>query len=332
MRGVVGIGDNEFELSCSRPENCVPRSPSGRSLPLTASRKSGPSIVTTLRGFLGEPLLHFTVAGAILFAGYGWMNAAAPSKADAPVRIGQGEIGWLRETFSSQWRRDPSDEELKALVETLVREQLLAREAQELGLDRDDTIVRRRLAQKLTFLVEETTRIGDPDEVELQKYLAANAERYRSQPRISFRQVFYSLKRRADAAGDARAALGTISGRDIPDGDPLPLDASFSQVDPAAISSLFGPSFAESIASMAPGGWAGPVKSAYGVHLVIVTERTEGKPRPFDEIRQALLDDWRRQKAREASDSYIEKLRDKYGVVIDDTTPAGTGRTAAVAP
>jgi hypothetical protein len=286
--------------------------------------------LTTLSGLVREPLIHFTLAGTVLFAGYTWLNPTAPSVAAGPVRIGQGDIGWLRETFSSQWRRAPTQEEMKALVETLVQESLMAREARALGLDQDDTIVRRRLAQKLTFLVEETTRIGDPDDIELQKLRAANAERYRSEPRLSFQQIFYSPKRRQSATDDATAELARIKATDLPDGDPLPLEAAFSKLDPAGVASLFGPSFAEAVAGLKPGVWAGPVKSAYGVHLVLVTDREEGKPRAFEEVRSALLDDWRRQKAKEAAEAYIEKLRDKYGVVVDaDATRAAPARTAA---
>jgi hypothetical protein len=288
------------------------------------------SAFTTLGGLVREPLIHFALAGTVLFAGYTWLGTTPPNVADGPVRIGQGEIGWLRETFSSQWRRDPTQVEMKALVETLVQENLLAREARALGLDRDDTIVRRRLAQKLTFLVEETTRIGDPDDVELQKLQAANAERYRLEPRLAFQQIFYSPKRRQSATDDATAELAGITASDLPEGDPLPLEPAYSQLDPAAVTSLFGPSFAETVFGLKPGLWAGPVKSAYGVHLVRVTDRNEGKPRPFEEVRSALLEDWRRQKAKEAAEAYIEKLRDKYGVVVD-ATQAAPGRTAATA-
>jgi hypothetical protein len=295
--------------------------------PVTATRS--PSI--TLAGLLREPLIHFTLAGALLFAGYTWLNPDAPAETGGPVRVAQGDLGWLRETFSSQWRRDPTREEMNALVETLVREQLMAREARALGLDRDDTIVRRRLAQKLTFLVEETTRIADPDDLALQEFQAANAERYRSQPRLSFQQIFYSPKRRKNATDDAKAELTEITATDLPDGDPLPLEPVFSKIDPAGIASLFGPSFAEALVGVKPGVWAGPVKSAYGVHLVLVTEREEGKPRAFEEVRSALLDDWRRQKAAEASAAYLEKLRDKYGVVVDaDPSQASPARTAAM--
>jgi hypothetical protein len=219
---------------------------------------------------------------------------------------------------------------MKPLVETLVREELLAREARSLGLDRDDTIVRRRLAQKLAFLVEDTARIADPDERQLRAFQEANAERYRSEPRLSFQQVFFSPKRRPDALAQASLALAqSAETGTTPEGDPLPLEGAYSRLDPTAMASLFGPSFGEAVVSLKPGRWAGPVKSAYGVHLVLVTAREEGKPRPFDEVRQAVLDDWRRQKARDASEAFLSTLREKYGVVVDATPGALPPRTTA---
>ncbi len=299
-----------------------------------AGQIAGSSWIAMLGYVVREPLIHFVVAGALIFGGYAWWSPTPPVAADGPIRIGQGEIGWLRETFSSQWRRDPTDEDMKLLIDTLVREQLLAREARALGLDRDDTIIRRRLAQKLLFLVEDTVRIGDPDERELRRFLEANAARYRSAPTLSFQHVFYSPKRRTNAAEEARLALAWAMETASPEGDPLPLESVYAQVDPAAIASLFGPDFAEALVGLQPGAWSGPVKSAYGVHLVRVTDRVEGKPRALEEVRQALLDDWLRQTARAASEAFMDKLREKYGVVID----AGAGAVplpksvASVAP
>ena len=267
---------------------------------------------------LREPLVHFACAGFLLFAGHVWLNGDASAARGDPVAIGRGEANWLRETFSSQWRRDPTDEEMQRLAETLVREHLLAREARALGLDRDDVIVRRRLAQKLTFLVEETTRIAEPDDDELRHLLAANHDQFRVAPLLTFQHVFYSSARGVRAVEDARADLARMTGADMPQGDPLPLEAEYAKVTEADIARLFGPTFAEQVASLKAGVWSGPLQSGYGVHLVLLSERSEGEARSFDELRPALLDDWRRRKAAQTMDSYLEKLRDKYGVVIDE--------------
>ena len=88
-----------------------------------------------------------------------------------PVRIGEGDVRWLKQTWSSQWLREPTAEELQGLVDDLLNEKLLAREAETMGLGEDDTIIRRRLAQKLKFLVEDTAKLTEPSEAELQAIL-----------------------------------------------------------------------------------------------------------------------------------------------------------------
>src|SRR6185503_13534867 len=128
-----------------------------------------------------EPLLHFVAGGAILFAGYAWMNSVQSNPSGLePVRIGEGEVRWLQETWANQWFRGPSTHELQGLIADLVTEELLAREAKAMGLDDNDTIIRRRLAQKLKFLVDDTAHLVEPTEKELRQFYAANANRFRT--------------------------------------------------------------------------------------------------------------------------------------------------------
>jgi hypothetical protein len=284
---------------------------------------------------LREPLLHFLIAGVLLFGGYEWLNrAAADSTSEGPVRIGLGKVRWLQQTFANQWRRGPTAIELNELLATLLEEELMASEARALGLDRGDTIVRRRLAQKLAFLVDDTTRIADPSEDELRRYYTDHAERYRDQPRISFSHVFFSPARRAHADGDARMALPLASAASgnaeagEPEGDPVLLEHSYAELDPSAVGSLFGAEFASAVFALTPGMWSGPVKSAFGVHLVRVTQLRPASTHGLEEARPAVTEDWRRERARQTKTAYLARLREKYGVVIEDDAQAAlTGAT-----
>ena len=155
---------------------------------------------------LREPLVHFAIAGLVLFSVYSWLNGSRPaSDGIEPVRIGAGEIQWLKETYSSQWLRPPDADELQGLVADLVNEELLAREAQAMGLGEDDTIIRRRLAQKLKFLVEDTSRLAEPSDAELRQYFEENAARFEDSPRVSFSQIYFNPENRKDAADGCRA-------------------------------------------------------------------------------------------------------------------------------
>jgi hypothetical protein len=287
---------------------------------------------------LKDPLLHFVVAGAILFASYTLISRdAVNTPATEPIHILDGDISWLKETFANQWRRPPTDEEMRSLVAGFLDEQLLAREAKALGLDQNDTIVRRRLAQKLAFLVDDTSRLADPTDDELRQFYGTYAKRFKNEARVSFKQIFFNPQRRIHAEADAEAALVSVSATEGDDhaktmGDPILLEGEFRDVDAQTVSNLFGPEFAHAIFSLKPGSWSGPVQSGYGVHLVRVTGLKPSALRPFEEIRSKVLEEWRHQQESEAKAQYLAKLRDKYGVAVDSTigpllAPAQVGAT-----
>ena len=275
--------------------------------------------ISLTKNFLREPLLHFTIAGALLFGGYVWLDRGAEaSLPEEPIRIGEGEVRWLRETFATQWRRSPTTEEMKGLLATLTEEELLAREARALGLDQHDTIVRRRLAQKLSFIIEDTSRIADPSEGELRRFHSEHAERYQTDARVTFSQIFFSPERRPQAEADATAALIRVSASGAPiAGDPMLLDDSYDSVDQADVTSLFGADFAKAVFAAPPGSWLGPLTSAYGVHLVQVTAVRPGGARRFEDVREAVTNDWRRERERETKAAYLSRLREKYRISTD---------------
>ena len=272
-----------------------------------------------------DPLLHFALAGALLFASYKLINRNdTDSPSTDPVHIGEGEVRWLTETFANQWQRTPTGDELRGLVAGLLEEELLAREAKTLGLDQNDTIVRRRLAQKLAFLLDDTSRIAEPSDEELRQFYNKNAERFRVEPRLSFSQIFFDPERRQHAETDAKAAMVSVSTAGGDDraptmGDPTLLETEFHDVDAQTISNLFGADFARTVSLLKPGSWAGPVKSGYGEHLVRITDLRPATIRPFQEVRPKVLEEWRRQREAQTKAQYLGKLREKYGVVIDDS-------------
>jgi parvulin-like peptidyl-prolyl isomerase len=279
---------------------------------------------------LREPLLHFAVVGAILFGGYSWLNDKHVESTSAePVRIGEGDVRWLKQTWSSQWLRDPTADELKGLAEDLLNEKVMAREAQEMGLEKDDTIIRRRLAQKLKFLVEDTAQLAEPTEVELRQFYAANPVHFQTPGKLSFRQVYFNPEHRRDAAADATAALAALSANlavDSIEGDGLLFGDSFADTDELALSGMFGADFAHEVFALEPGGWRGPVKSGYGFHLVLVTQRTTTAPKPFETVRDVVVSEWRASKQVELSRDYLVELRNKYNAKVDDGAKALLGQ------
>jgi hypothetical protein len=272
-----------------------------------------------------EPLLHFVAVGATLFALYSVLNrspdnAAPPSQT---IRVTVQDAEWLSEAWSRQRQRTPTHQELRGLVVDYVNEQLLAREARALGLDDNDTIVRRRLAQKLTFLLDDTLRRAEPTEAELQQLYESREARFSTGARISFTHVYFGPTRRANAKWDATVALAALveSGNQPAVehmGDRSLLEASIQNETETAVSSLFGADFARSVFSLPSGTWSGPIESAYGLHLVYVSDVSASHLPPLSEIRERVADEWRREQEALAKEKYLAELRKKYHIAADE--------------
>ena len=271
---------------------------------------------------LKEPLLHFLVAGGALFAAYGWFNSDSSDAGARQVRFGDGEVQWLKETWARQWQREPSREELRGLVTEFLKEELLAREARELGLDDNDIVVRRRLAQKMTFLVQDTSRLAEPTEDELQHFYETHPKWFQSDARVSFIHLFFSRERRADAAADAQSALARLSHVATADparmGDRLLIESEFRDADEQTVAGQFGSEFSRAVFALAPGAWHGPIESGFGLHLVRVSDTTPARQRDFAQVKAHVLERWREQKTQEDDEQYFAMLLKKYDIVADD--------------
>jgi hypothetical protein len=274
---------------------------------------------------LQEPLLHFLVAGAALFGIYGWLNRGEhPDAGSLPqVHISEGDVSSLRETWMLQWQHEPTAEDLRGAVRQLLNEQLLALEAHNMGLDENDTIVRRRLAQKLNFVIEGTTRLVEPTEYDLQEFYASHPDQFRTEAHVSFTQVYFSPTRRKDPTADARAGLAQLSarGENEPEetmGDRFLLGPEFHDESEQVVSNAFGREFAEAVFGLAPSSWSGPIRSGYGLHLVRVSTLKASQLPPFAEVRSQVLEAWRRDREMTVNEQYLAGLRKKYDVVIDD--------------
>jgi hypothetical protein len=267
-----------------------------------------------------EPLVHFLAIGAALFVFFAWRGGgAAPSR----IVVTPGRIDHLVAGFTRTWQRPPDGDELKALVDEYVREEIAAREAQAMGLDADDTIIRRRLRQKLEFVVEDAAAAAPLTDQELERYLADHPEKFELEPRVSLRQVYVSRDRRgeaaeADATGilDRLRALGPDAGIDQV-GDSLMVPQEIDLASRSEVARLFGDAFAEAVLELEPGVWSGPIESGYGPHLVLVRERTEAAMPDLAAVRQQVERELFDSRRREQLDAMYAKLLEKYTVVIE---------------
>jgi hypothetical protein len=275
-----------------------------------------------LPALLREPLLHFVVLGAVLFAAYA---ALGRDGVDAPgaIVVSRGQIEHLTTGFTRVWQRAPTGEELDRLIRDYIREEVYYREAIALGLDRDDTIIRRRLRQKLEFVSEDIAALAEPTQADLESFLQSQPERFRTEPRFTFRQVYLDPQRHGDRlAADAQALLERLkragTRADVSAlGDSLLLASAFESVSSSEIARQFGEEFARAIDGLVPGEWSGPVQSGYGAHLVLVSARTEGRLPALGEVRDAVRREWANAQREKANEAFYQKLLSRYTVTVD---------------
>ena len=279
-----------------------------------------------MKKLVREPFFHFLLLGALLFVVHSWRaTQRSPEAQAARIEITAGTIEWLSAGFTRQWHRAPDADELRGLVTDHIREEVLYREALALGLERNDSIVRRRLAQKMEFLGHDLVSAAEPDEATLRKYFAANSARYAKAARLSFRHIYFSQERRgARLEGDARDALDALrqGANEEAMGDPFLREHEFTNADTQEIATALGREFAEVVATFPEEGWHGPVTSSYGMHLVRVAERTDPQAVAFETVREAVARDLAEERRRAANAEFMARLKERYQVSIDEAALA----------
>ena len=284
----------------------------------------------SVRRFLRDPLLVFLVIGAGVFA-LDRMAGGVFDPESRSILVTRNQVVRLATLWSAQIGRLPTAAELDSLVEDHIREEVLVREAMRMGLDSDDTIVRRRLAQKMSFLIEDTVVVDQVSEAELAAFFEENAERYGAAQRFTLRHVYVSPDRRgsdeeaARVAADILAQLREEAPGTGPEntlwrrlGDPFMLRREYGRRTAADLAELFGGAFVDALADLPVGEWAGPVESAYGYHVVRLSLRTEAKPAVFEDVRRRVLEDAQRDARDAANREAHENLRNRYEIEIEE--------------
>jgi hypothetical protein len=255
-------------------------------------------------------LLHFLVLGALLFVGYSLMQ-----RDDAPeagrIVVTPGKIASLRASFSRVWQRPPSPSELDGLLQDYIREEVLAREAMALGLDRDDTVIRRRLRQKMEFVANDLAAPAEPSEAELEEFLAQHPDLFR----VSALQQ--------DAARLLAALHQAGAQADFPKlGDVTLLSPELTDVPASEVTRQFGEAFTREVTQVPEGRWHGPVISSYGMHLVYVQDRMSGRMPELPEVREQVARAWADARRRENNEQFYQNLLKRYSVTIEQPQPA----------
>jgi hypothetical protein len=304
---------------------------------------SEPALRRGLARLARDPLLHFLVAGGLLFGAYArFAPEAAPQADPARIELTADDMRQLALVQLAQGRPLPDAAQLRALAEQEAMQRILAREATALGLDREDEIIERRLAQKMDFLLADLAELGEPTREDLAAWYAANAARFTLPPRASFRHLYFSPDARGDAGARAAAAalLPEVADRpiDAPDlagrADRFMFQDFYGGRTPEEVAKEFGPGFATGLFALAPGAWSGPLRSGYGWHLVRIDVLEPARVPGLEEIEADARAVWTDERYREIRRRAEEEMRGRYTIVIPTLDPAelvslGAPRTAA---
>lgn len=288
-----------------------------------------------MRSLHREPLVHFLALGMCLFGLYAIVNPGDAAETDTRIVVRESDLAWLSQGFAGQWNRQPTASEMEGLVEEFVREEVYYREALALGLETDDTIIRRRLVQKMEFLSEDLALAVEPTEEALREFFDEHSDNYRIPPRLTFTHIYFSPDQRgATADPDARRVLGELQAMSVPSpraadlGDPFMLQYAYDRLIPDDIWRLFGRGFSEALASLEAGVWHGPLESGYGLHLVRIDDRVEDVLPPFEEVRELVQRDFDSDRRLQMNADFYAALRVRYEIEIEMQDPTGADPVA----
>jgi len=275
-----------------------------------------------------EPLVHFILLGALLFAGHLlWQRHV--TKADHTIIVTAEEMERQALIFAGENRRQPTDEDLKALLFAHVEEQALMREAERIGLGEDDTIIRRRLAQKMRFIIEDVEAPALPAEAELKSWFEANMDKFVSAETRSFSHVYLSPEEHGDNLNAAAQNILSKLENENEDwnalGDPFMLKRGFKSLNALELTRLFGPTFSKGLFELEGNKWQGPIESAFGLHLIRIDNIADKITPSFEDVRDDVETAWQEDARRSANQAALKELIQKYKVDVQDATEGNAG-------
>jgi peptidyl-prolyl cis-trans isomerase C len=275
-----------------------------------------------IRRFAREPLLHFLLLGGLIFALYSVLSPVANRAQTDRIVLTQNDLRQLAVQWLAQGRPPPTPEEMRSLIEQRVREEILFREAIALGLDKDDEIIKRRLAQKMDFLSDDIAALQAPDEAQLRVWFTQNESRFAKPPRVTFHHLYFSSDRGPGAQQAADAALVRIAHKTAAGAtgaagaDPFMFQDFYAERTPEQVTREFGPQFTQVVFQLKPGAWQGPVQSGYGWHLVFVDTLEPGRTPAFEEIEADVRSAWLDQRQQDVKRAALEAFRARYTVIV----------------
>ena len=270
-----------------------------------------------------KPFLYVAIAGVVILLLYLLVAVDQTWRPGKRVTITAEQQQRISANFERTWQREPTDSEMSELLDTFARQEIAWREATRLALGRDDADIRRRLQQHLEAIAsDEAVRVPATRE-ELQAFLDENADDFRVDPLLTFRQIHFDNTDNAIGAdASARFLLGRLQSQDMPEdisklGDPSPLPTYIEEVREPDMSPLFGSEFAAALSAAPVGEWIGPIPSRLGLHIVYIDQSIAGRIPDLDEIAEQVDEKWRAARRAAAIEDLYRRLAESYEVTIE---------------
>jgi peptidyl-prolyl cis-trans isomerase C len=291
-----------------------------------------------LKAWAREPLVHFLLIGAGIYGLYGLLASGDDADSERTVTVSAGDIQALADQWTRLWNRPPTEEELAGAIRDQVRVEILYREATAMGLDVGDTVIKRRLAQRVELLARSLITPTEPTKEDLRAWYADNLEAFKQPDLYSVAHVFFDPdKRDATTLDDAQAARVRLNELDeVPAdfanyGDRFMLDYYYPKRTELELRKLFGSGFVDQIVDLQPGTWHGPILSGYGTHLVMIMDVALSPPPAYEEVESQIIEQWMGEQINEMSERFIDELVSRYEVDVEETqvpmTVPGQGAT-----
>jgi peptidyl-prolyl cis-trans isomerase C len=278
-----------------------------------------------MKKWLKEPLLHFLVIGALIFIVFSVFNDQEIAADGKKIVVSTGDVERLAARWLKTRNRPPTETELKGLVDSYIREEVYYREALALGLDQNDTVLRRRLMQKMEYLSQDIADLNTPDQEALNAYFLEHQDKYELPAKVSFTHIYFNYDTHGRQVSEvAKRVLAEIQAASSPVvyppdlGDRFMMQSTFTLETPFQVARSFGPSFTEQLFQMETNSWKGPVESGYGLHLVRISEKIDARmpelASVIDKVRMDLMSE-QRQKTNE---EIYERFKERYEIVIEE--------------
>lgn len=277
---------------------------------ITTSDVSLTSSRASINKWAREPLLHFVLIGAVLFG----LDYFIAGQADDPrtIVIDAAVDAEARQTFQTSRGREPNAEELRALRQVWLDNEVLYREGVALGLDKGDTAIRERVIFKALTMVDANTKRPEFDEKVLREWFENNRARYDQPARYNFQEAVLSGEASETAV---RSFVSALNGGRAPD-----IEAGlrvFNGRPRSNVVQSYGDDFAVALDAAPPGEWRA-IQSKDGWRAMRLESIAPGQPAEFEKLQNAVAQDWTDAVMAEQRSAAVRALAKKYTIKLED--------------